>query len=107
MNVAEKCSSSEFFWGFQEGQCDSDGTFSALKAKHLPGTYLLAQFHAHWGRDCSCGAEHLLDGMSKAGEVHFVFWNKKYGSFEKALEQGDGLAVLGVLLEVYRGLADR
>lgn len=35
-----------------------------------------------------------------SGEVHFVFWNKKYGTVEAAMEKEDGLAVLAVFLKV-------
>lgn len=73
---------------------------SDLRARHLPGRYQLAQFHAHWGQDASCGSEHHLDGMAMSGEVHFVFWNTKYRNLERAMEYGEGLAVLGVFLKV-------
>lgn len=33
-------------------------------------------------------------------QLHFVHWNTKYGSFGEALKHGDGLAVLGVFVEV-------
>ena len=33
-------------------------------------------------------------------QIHYVHWNTKYGSFNEALKYGDGLAVLGVFLEV-------
>ncbi|KJH48770.1 carbonate dehydratase, eukaryotic-type [Dictyocaulus viviparus] len=71
---------------------------TTLKASHLPGTYELTQFHAHWSNDGSVGSEHLLDGKAMSGEVHFVFWNTKYASLTVAAEQEDGLAVVGVFL---------
>ncbi|RCN36395.1 hypothetical protein ANCCAN_17733, partial [Ancylostoma caninum] len=49
VNVAQKCS-------------------TTLSASHLPGTFQLAQFHAHWSKDGSCGSEHLLDGKAMSGE---------------------------------------
>ncbi|PIO67996.1 carbonate dehydratase, eukaryotic-type [Teladorsagia circumcincta] len=73
--------------------------FAALSASHLPGTYQLAQFHAHWSKDGSCGSEHLLNGKAMSGEVHFVFWNTKYESFCAAAEKDDGLAVLAVFIK--------
>ncbi|KIH67089.1 carbonate dehydratase, eukaryotic-type [Ancylostoma duodenale] len=80
VNVAQKCS-------------------TTLSASHLPGTFQLAQFHAHWSKDGSCGSEHLLDGKAMSGEVHFVFWNTKYESFCTAAEKEDGLAVIGVFIK--------
>ena len=32
--------------------------------------YELWQFHAHWGKDDSCGSEHTLDGKSFPCEVN-------------------------------------
>ncbi|ETN85139.1 carbonate dehydratase, eukaryotic-type [Necator americanus] len=72
---------------------------TTLSASHLPGTFELAQFHAHWSKDGSCGSEHLLDGKAMSGEVHFVFWNTKYGTFSDAAEKEDGLAVVGVFIK--------
>jgi carbonic anhydrase len=33
-------------------------------------------------------------------ELHIVHYNSKYGSFNGALSHDDGLAVLGILIEV-------
>ncbi|KAK0405854.1 hypothetical protein QR680_018238 [Steinernema hermaphroditum] len=76
-----------------------DDCCSTVNGEHLPAEYKLAQFHAHWARDGSRGSEHLLDGKALSGEMHFVFWNTRYGSFEEAVKHGDGLAVLGVFLK--------
>ncbi|TKR81936.1 hypothetical protein L596_015729 [Steinernema carpocapsae] len=72
---------------------------TTVKADHLTSEYKLAQFHAHWSQDGSCGSEHLLDGKSLSGEMHFVFWNTRYGNFNEAIKHGDGLAVIGVFLK--------
>jgi hypothetical protein len=37
---------------------------------------------------------------SYAAELHFVHFNKKYGSLGNATSHPDGLAVLGVFVEV-------
>ena len=37
---------------------------------------------------------------SYAGELHIVHFNKKYGSMGNATSHPDGIAVLGVFLEV-------
>lgn len=57
----------------------------------------------HWGKDGSVGSEHLIDGKSFAGEIHFVNWNnKKYLKDSDAIFSSchDGLIVLGVLVKV-------
>ena len=61
--------------------------------------YVLEQFHAHWGGTSFVGSEHLVDGKSYAAELHMVFWNKTFGSFNEAMKQPGGLAVLAVFLE--------
>ncbi|GMT33165.1 hypothetical protein PFISCL1PPCAC_24462 [Pristionchus fissidentatus] len=67
---------------------------SLIRGSHLTGTYRLLQFHAHWG-----GSEHLIDGKRFDAEIHFVYWNTRYYSMDEACKRGDGLAVLGVLVE--------
>ncbi|KAK4002262.1 hypothetical protein OUZ56_004103 [Daphnia magna] len=75
------------------------GEGSTLQGGPLKDTYQLEQYHCHWGVNDSIGSEHTVDGKSYAGELHFVHWNTKYGSFGEALKHGDGLAVLGVFVE--------
>lgn len=42
---------------------------TCIEGGPLEGKYLLEQFHAHWGSDCTCGSEHTIDGKSFAAEV--------------------------------------
>jgi len=80
---------------------DVDGSSSDLSGGPLSNKYKLEQFHCHWGCDNSEGSEHTVDGKAYAGELHLVHWNYyKYPSFKEACANPDGLAVLGVLLEV-------
>ncbi|GMS97197.1 hypothetical protein PENTCL1PPCAC_19372, partial [Pristionchus entomophagus] len=72
---------------------------SHFVARHLPASFKLEQFHAHWSEDGTCGSEHTLNGKALSGEVHFVFYNTNYGSFADALPYDDGLAVLGVFMK--------
>jgi len=65
----------------------------------LNGTYMLEQVHFHWGEEDGVGSEHWMDGSPFSMEVHFVHWNKKYGSYEKAAQQPDGLAVVAFFIE--------
>lgn len=63
-------------------------------------TYQLAQFHFHWGRTQKTGAEHALNGIFYPAEVHLVHFNTKYGLLGNALDKTDGLAVIGMFMEV-------
>ncbi|XP_046449504.1 putative carbonic anhydrase 3 [Daphnia pulex] len=65
----------------------------------LEGPYEFAQMHFHWGED-EFGSEHKINNKQYAGEVHIVHWNKKYGNFVNATKHNDGLAVLGILIDL-------
>ena len=62
---------------------------------HL-GTYILQQFHLHWGRGPGEGSEHVIDNKRFDAEIHFV--HVKEGADIKHL-QPDSFAVLGVVCE--------
>lgn len=67
----------------------------------LPNTYTLAQFHFHWGSKNSFGSEHSLDNMFHAMEIHLVHYNSDlYPDLTTAADKTDGLAVLGILVDV-------
>ncbi|KAL1777145.1 carbonic anhydrase 6 [Sigmodon hispidus] len=64
--------------------------------------YIAEQMHFHWGGGSSgvSGSEHTIDGIRRAIEIHAVHFNSKYGSFDNAKNQPDGLAVLAALVEI-------
>ncbi|CAH3019614.1 unnamed protein product [Porites evermanni] len=66
----------------------------------LPGVYTTVQFHLHWGLNNYRGSEHTVDGMMYPAEIHFVSYNTKYPDIGESLPHSDGLAVLGVFIEV-------
>nr|KAG5708213.1 hypothetical protein BaRGS_021147 [Batillaria attramentaria] len=66
----------------------------------LPGRYRTAEFHFHWGSTASVGSEHAIDGNKYCLEMHVVNYAEKYGTLARAMDQPDGLAVLGVLFQV-------
>lgn len=74
--------------------------FFDVRGGGLPGTFTTVQFHLHWGSDNNKGAEHTVNEMQYPAEIHFVSFNTKYPSIGDALGHSDGLAVLGVFLEV-------
>lgn len=59
-------------------------------------TYVLANIHMHWGATDSVGSEHSVHGVVAPLETHLVHFNTKYGNLSVAIEQPDGLAVIGV-----------
>lgn len=74
---------------------------SELSGGPLTGRYRLEQFHLHWGALDNRGSEHTIDGKCYAGELHLVHYNySKYGSFAEAVDKADGLAVLGIMIQV-------
>ncbi|XP_045705329.1 carbonic anhydrase 13 isoform X2 [Phyllostomus hastatus] len=74
---------------------------SVLHGGPLTGKYRLRQFHLHWGSADDHGSEHVVDGVRYAAELHVVHWNSdKYPSFVEAAHEPDGLAVLGVFLQI-------
>ncbi|KAG0729039.1 Carbonic anhydrase 7 [Chionoecetes opilio] len=66
----------------------------------LKGEYIFAQFHFHWGSDSSLGSEHTIDGVRYPMELHMVHYKGSYGTLGEAVKRRDGLAVLGVMIEV-------
>ncbi|XP_078478193.1 receptor-type tyrosine-protein phosphatase gamma-like isoform X3 [Lampetra planeri] len=69
----------------------------------LPSEHTAAQLHLHWGaRDEEPGgSEHTVDGQRYDAEMHVVLYNSEsYASVAEALGKPQGLAVLGVLLQV-------
>ncbi|XP_062818056.1 carbonic anhydrase 5A, mitochondrial isoform X3 [Anolis carolinensis] len=67
----------------------------------LENNYRLKQFHFHWGAINEWGSEHTIDCKVFPAELHLVHWNScKYESFEEALMEENGLAVIGVFLKL-------
>ena len=67
----------------------------------LPSRFQAAQLHFHWGSKNSRGSEHQFDGRKYPMEIHIVHYNAgKYPNISTAMKNADGLAVLGVFVEV-------
>ncbi|XP_045102864.1 carbonic anhydrase 2-like [Portunus trituberculatus] len=66
----------------------------------LNGTYYFRQAHIHWGITSDSGSEHMMSTKSEEAELHLVHYKGDYGSIAAALEHGDGLAVLGVMIHL-------
>ncbi|XP_054621183.1 carbonic anhydrase 1-like [Dunckerocampus dactyliophorus] len=77
-----------------------DTDSSILTGGPVSGVYRLKQFHFHWGASDDRGSEHTVAGNKYPAELHLVHWNTKYASFGEAAGQPDGLAVVGVFLQI-------
>ncbi|KAK3526772.1 hypothetical protein QTP70_033581 [Hemibagrus guttatus] len=75
---------------------------SRMHLTGLPHRYSAAQLHFHWGSsNTPVGSEHTVDGKQFGAEMHLVHFNSaKYPNISTALDKSDGLAVLGVFIEV-------
>jgi carbonic anhydrase len=89
-------------WLLSWPQDDPDAA-CLLRGGPLASEYRLLQMHAHWGAGAGRGSEHTLEGRSMEGELHLVFYNSAYASPAEAMDQPDGLAVIGVFLSETAG----
>lgn len=64
------------------------------------GTYIFQQLHFHWGEDNSVGSEDRINDVAYPMELHVVFLNSKYDSFEEAARKNDGVLVLAAFYTV-------
>ncbi|XP_038640443.1 carbonic anhydrase 12 isoform X1 [Scyliorhinus canicula] len=64
--------------------------------------YTAVQLHLHWGSETEAlGSEHTVRGKHYPSELHVVHYNsEKYNNISMAQDKGDGLAVLGILLQI-------
>ncbi|XP_058813058.1 carbonic anhydrase 13-like [Topomyia yanbarensis] len=67
-----------------------------LRGGPLRVDYVFFQFHYH------LGSEHSLEGKRSAAELHLVFYNSLYESFDAARNQVDGVAVIALLYDVLK-----
>ncbi|CAC5369389.1 CA [Mytilus coruscus] len=68
----------------------------------ITGTYIVEQFHFHWGSVDTRGSEHEINGKHFAMEMHVVMHSDRFSSVSDAMNRTCGLAVLGFLVDVGR-----
>ncbi|XP_051546208.1 carbonic anhydrase 12-like [Myxocyprinus asiaticus] len=75
---------------------------SHMYISSLPHRYSASQLHFHWGSsNLLTGSEHTVNGKRFAAEMHVVHFNSdKYPNISMAVDKQDGLAVLGVFIEI-------
>ncbi|XP_062535627.1 carbonic anhydrase 2-like [Armigeres subalbatus] len=68
----------------------------------LRNIFQFDSLHFHWGATSERGSEHVIDSYGRrrrySMEMHLVFFNQQYDSFETAAPLENGLAVLGIFL---------
>uniref|UniRef100_A0A1Q3FI69 Carbonic anhydrase n=1 Tax=Culex tarsalis TaxID=7177 RepID=A0A1Q3FI69_CULTA len=79
----------------------NEGDRPYIRGGPLKTKYFFEQFHFHWGSNESLGSEHVLDYHRFPMELHLVFYNGLYSSFEDARNEVDGLVVVGMFYEMY------
>ncbi|XP_058456729.1 carbonic anhydrase 7-like [Malaya genurostris] len=72
-----------------------------LRGGPLKTKYYFEQFHFHWGSNRTVGSEHVVDSQRYPMELHLLFYNAMYTSFEDARNEVDGLAVVALFYEIY------
>ncbi|XP_037672389.1 carbonic anhydrase 5A, mitochondrial isoform X2 [Choloepus didactylus] len=74
---------------------------SGISGGPLENHYRLKQFHFHWGAENEWGSEHMVDSHVYPAELHLVHWNSvKYPDYKAAAMGENGLAVIGVFLQL-------
>lgn len=67
--------------------------------------YALEEIHFHWGTGDHFGSEHTINQKTFPMEMHAVHYKLSAGSFNNALQQPDGLVVVGYFFEVRNNTA--
>ncbi|XP_034937782.1 putative carbonic anhydrase 3 [Chelonus insularis] len=75
-------------------QITLSGVPVVLTGGGLTSTYVLEQMHFHWG------AEHTIDGVRDALELHLVHYDKQYGNVSIASQSHNGISVVAVLFKL-------
>ncbi|XP_058813052.1 carbonic anhydrase 2-like [Topomyia yanbarensis] len=79
----------------------STGDRPYIRGGPLKTKYYFEQFHFHWGSNNTVGSEHVLDSQRYPMELHLLFYNAMYTSFEDARNEVDGLTVIALFYELY------
>jgi len=74
---------------------------ASIMGSPLNNTYILNQFHLHWGSEVGQGSEHCVDNYCYDAELHLVHYNSIYDNISHALmdNQTNSLSVVGILIK--------
>ncbi|XP_073821390.1 carbonic anhydrase 7-like [Musca autumnalis] len=81
-----------------------NGARATISGARLPGTFEAMSVHFHWGSRTSRGAEHVINGQRYDAEMHIVHKNVRYRTIAQASAHADGLAVLGIMINIGRNV---
>ncbi|ESO96292.1 hypothetical protein LOTGIDRAFT_239347, partial [Lottia gigantea] len=76
------------------------GTNLTISGGNLHGTYMVDQFHFHWGKVDGRGSEHKINNKSYDMEMHIVHHSTLYSNISEAMNKPYGLAVIGFFVQV-------
>ncbi|XP_072258179.1 carbonic anhydrase 12 [Pyxicephalus adspersus] len=94
-------SSTQSFTISNNGHTVSMSLLPSMSIEIPPFSYIASHLHLHWGNQANPkGSEHCIGGRRFPAELHIVHYNTKYADVATAMEAGDGLAVLGILMEI-------
>ncbi|XP_056428831.1 carbonic anhydrase 12 isoform X3 [Hyla sarda] len=94
-------SSTDYFTISNNGHTVSMSLLPSMYLEIPPFRYIASQLHFHWGSLADQkGSEHCIGGRRYPAEMHIVHYNSKYADVSTAMEAADGLAVLGILIEI-------
>ncbi|KAM9318728.1 carbonic anhydrase 4b [Pholidichthys leucotaenia] len=71
----------------------------SIEGGNLNEAYKAVQLHLHWGTEGGRGSEHTIDGEHFPMEMHIVHMKETYTSLSEAVNDQEGLAVLGFVFE--------
>merc|ERR1711950_46438 len=69
---------------------------ASISGGPLNNTYILNQFHLHWGSVAGQGSEHCIDSYCYDAELHLVHYNSSHAVWEGL---PNGLSVVGILIK--------
>ncbi|XP_073821384.1 carbonic anhydrase 7-like [Musca autumnalis] len=81
-----------------------NGARPSISGGNLLGRFEAMSVHFHWGSRTSKGAEHVINGRRYDAEMHIVHKNVKYDTIAEATAHKDGLAVLGIMINIGRNI---
>lgn len=104
LRVSYEAESCRCIWNtgyFFQVEFDDASEESGISGGPLENHYRLKQFHFHWGAGNEWGSEHTVDDHVYPAELHLVHWNStKYANYKEASVGKNGLAVIGVFLQL-------
>lgn len=81
--------------------CDIGDRQPKISGSGLNGTYVFYQMHFHWAESNERGSEHSKSHTHFPLELQLIHYQESWGSYDKAKNQPEGLAILAVLFQLH------